>query len=68
VSRKWLEIFQPQRNPFMVRQAHHERVGVPKNGYIESVYKLQPDVLQYVTPEYGKNQVAGEMGRDEDTE
>jgi hypothetical protein len=36
--------------------------------YLESVYKLQPDVLQYVTPEYGKNQVAGEMGRDEDTQ
>jgi hypothetical protein len=34
--------------------------------YLESVYKLQPDVLQYVTPDDGKNQVAG--GRDEDTQ
>jgi hypothetical protein len=36
--------------------------------YIESVYKLQRDVLQYVTPDEGKNQVAGETGTNEDTQ
>ena len=36
--------------------------------YLESVYKLQRDVLQYVTPDYGKNQVAGEADGDEDTQ